>query len=109
VAKWQISLRETGLPAGRQARYTSDMFTVYVLSSAQRNYLYVGLSNNIDRRVEEHQKGKERTTRAYRPFELVYTEKFLTRQEARDKEKYLKSGSGKEWLKAYLSSVDRDL
>ena len=39
------------------------------------------------------------TTKPYIPFILIYSEKFETRAEARDKEKYLKSGSGKEFLK----------
>lgn len=75
------------------------MFFVYVLSSQRRKYLYVGLTNNLQRRVIEHESGKERTTKPYRPFILLHWEGFATRQEARMREKYLKSGSGKEWLK----------
>ncbi len=75
------------------------MYTVYVLKSITRTYLYVGMTNNIERRFLEHQRGKERTTSPYRPFNLVYTENFSLRVEARKQEKYLKSGSGKEWLK----------
>lgn len=75
------------------------MFYVYVLQSTVRNYIYVGLTNNVKRRVSEHQKGKERTTRVYKPFELVHVESFVNRRDARKREKYLKSGSGKEWIK----------
>jgi putative endonuclease len=95
-----------GRPACRQAgahAIINNMYTVYVLRSIQRKYLYVGLSNNIERRVKQHQEGREQTTRPYRPFELVYNEQFHTRQEARARERYLKSGSGKEWLKMHLS------
>lgn len=79
------------------------MFTVYVLRSQQREYWYVGLTNNLVRRVLQHQEGKERTTRTYRPFELIHTEVFNTRPEARKREKYLKSGFGKELLKRMYS------
>ncbi|PIP65731.1 endonuclease [Candidatus Peregrinibacteria bacterium CG10_big_fil_rev_8_21_14_0_10_49_16] len=83
------------------------MYFVYVLRSQQHKYFYVGLTNNLVRRVLEHQRGKERTTRFYRPFDVIHTEKFSSRQEARIREKYLKSGSGKEWLKAHFSYSER--
>jgi len=57
------------------------------------------LTNNIERRFGQHQKGKEKTTVPYRPFEIILTEEYLTRSEARKREKYLKSGIGKEWIK----------
>ena len=75
------------------------MYSVYVLKSISKNYLYVGMSNDVSRRVNQHNKGKERTTRAYRPFELVLSEEYSTRVEARKREKYLKSGCGKEFIK----------
>ncbi|HLD60707.1 MAG TPA: GIY-YIG nuclease family protein [Patescibacteria group bacterium] len=75
------------------------MYYVYVLNSLSRNYIYVGLTDVIDRRFKQHQQGRERTTAPYRPFELVHTEEFATRAEARKREKYLKSGIGKEWIK----------
>ena len=68
--------------------------------------MYVGLTNNLRRRLREHQQGKEKTTRAYRPFALVHFEEFPSRQEARGREKYLKSGIGKEWLKTLISTSD---
>jgi putative endonuclease len=75
------------------------MFFVYCLSSLSRNYLYVGLTDNLERRFSEHQSGKNHTTKPYRPFEIIFSEIFKTRKEARNKEKYLKSGVGKEFLK----------
>lgn len=47
----------------------------------------------------EHNDGKNRTTRPYAPFRLIYSELVHTRIEARKREKYLKSGAGKEVLK----------
>ena len=75
------------------------MFHVYVISSLVRNYVYVGLSGDVMNRFRQHQEGRERTTFPYRPFKLIHQEVFLTRLEARKREKYLKSGVGKEWIK----------
>jgi putative endonuclease len=72
---------------------------VYALKSVFRKYIYVGLSTNVPKRVQRHEEGRERTTKPYRPFELVLVEEFETRAAAREREKYLKSGSGKEFLK----------
>ena len=87
--------------AGWQTRWTMKYF-VYAIVSQNRNYIYVGLTNNLIRRLEEHNKGYNKTTKAYKPFKLIYSEKFSERIEARKVEKYLKSGSGKEFLKSLL-------
>ena len=76
------------------------MFTVYAIKSISRNYLYVGLTNNLEKRFKRHNKGYEKTTKPYSPFKIIFTEKFKTRLEARKREKYLKSGIGKEMLKS---------
>ena len=61
--------------------------------------MYVGISDNPDRRIEQHNRGYERTTRPYAPFDLVYSEVHPTRAEARKREKYFKGGSGRKQLK----------
>ena len=77
------------------------MYYVYAIKSLTRNYIYVGLTNNIERRILQHNKGENRTTKAYMPFIMIYSEKFETRNDARTKERYLKSGIGKEFLKKF--------
>lgn len=86
------------LPAGRQA-LSKNMYYVYALSSTVRRYIYVGLTNSPGRRIHQHQAGYEQTTSPYRPFRVLLIEEFSTRPEARMREKYLKSGIGKEFLK----------
>ena len=76
------------------------MFYAYAIFSLEWHYIYVGLTNDIERRFTEHQNGTNKTTKPYRPYKLIYTEEFDTRIEAREKEKYLKSGVGKEFLKS---------
>jgi putative endonuclease len=78
------------------------MYFVYALSSQVRSYIYVGMTDNIERRVGQHNSGKERTTKPYAPFTLIYKELYATRPEARKREKQLKSGSGKEFLKTLI-------
>jgi putative endonuclease len=75
------------------------MYKVYAIKSKNRNYIYVGLTSNLEERLQRRNSGREKTTRAYRPFELIYLEDQPTREEARKREKYLKSGVGKEFLK----------
>jgi len=75
------------------------MYYTYAITSTIKSYIYVGISNNPKRRINEHNKGKEKTTRSYRPFKILSVEQFDTRMEARKREKYLKSGCGKEYLK----------
>ncbi|MBS4066161.1 MAG: GIY-YIG nuclease family protein [Chitinophagaceae bacterium] len=75
------------------------MFTVYAIRSEIRNYIYAGMTVDLNRRLQEHNNGENRSTKAYRPFVLIYTETFATRVETRQKKKYLKSGIGKEFLK----------
>ena len=76
------------------------MITVYAIKSLSRNYIYVGMSNNVHTRFTKHNSRKNRTTKAYLPFFLIFQEEFENRIQAREKEKYLKSGVGKEFLRS---------
>jgi putative endonuclease len=58
------------------------------------------MTQNLEERLKRHNCGYERTTKPYRPFRLIHQEVFATRAEARVREKYLKSGIGKEFLKS---------
>ena len=75
------------------------MYYVYVLRSLKDGRFYVGMTENIDRRLKEHNQGRTRSTKGYRPWELFFSEPYDTRIAAREREKYLKSGIGKEYIK----------
>ena len=68
------------------------MYYVYAISSEEHKYIYVGLTSDLELRVKRHNDGRERTTRFYKPFELIYSEVCKTRMKARVQEKYWKSG-----------------
>ena len=70
------------------------MFSVYALMSKNRNYICIGLTNNLDGRTEEHNSGRNKNTKPYAPFELIHSENHNSRKDARKREKYLKSGVG---------------
>jgi putative endonuclease len=72
---------------------------VYILRSLKDRNLYIGLTSNLGKRVEQRNKGHERTTRSRRPFNLLHYEEFASRSAAREREKYFKSGFGRELIK----------
>jgi putative endonuclease len=80
------------------------MYLVYVLKSEVFKRYYVGMTNDLPRRLKEHNSGKTRSTGYYRPWQVLFFESFETRAEARTREKYLKSGIGKEFIKKWPRS-----
>jgi putative endonuclease len=77
-------------------------YFVYVLESEKDGRLYKGQTSNLDNRVQEHNSGKTKSTKGYIPWKLVYFEKFERREAAVLREKYLKTGIGREFLKRVL-------
>ena len=75
------------------------MFTVYVLYSEEFNRTYTGLTNDLERRLKEHNSKQNRSTKAYVPWKVIYKEEIETRIKAREREKYLKSGIGRDFIK----------
>ena len=76
------------------------MHIVYVLKSRKDNKRYIGLTNNLDQRLLEHNKGKVRSTKFRLPLELIYFEEIENRSDGAQREKFLKSGKGREFLKS---------
>ncbi len=75
------------------------VYFVYAIKSLKDGRIYVGMSSDVERRVSEHNAGKTKSSKGYCPWVLFFTEKCETRVDARIREKYYKSGSGKEKLK----------
>ena len=66
------------------------MFYVYVLKSTKDNNLYTGYTNDLKRRLVEHNSGKNISTKSRIPFELIYYEAYKSREDATQREKMLK-------------------
>jgi putative endonuclease len=97
------------LPAGRQVAQPQrrGMYIVYALQSLKDERIYVGLTSNLEQRLNYYNSGKVFSTQGYRPWKLFFTEEYKTRIEARNREKQLKSGYGKEFLKARSGVAQR--
>ena len=80
------------------------MFCVYVLRSKKNGAKYVGYTNNLKRRLSEHNQGKNFSTMGRGPFELIYAEAYLNSKDAWAREKFLKSGWGKNYLERVLKN-----
>jgi len=79
-------------------------YYVYVLLSGVDGNFYTGYTNNIQARVKLHNEGKVSSTKNRRPIKLIYWEGCINQQDATRREKYLKSGNGKIYLKNRLSN-----
>ncbi|KKR45832.1 MAG: hypothetical protein A3A97_04460 [Candidatus Terrybacteria bacterium RIFCSPLOWO2_01_FULL_40_23] len=78
------------------------MFYIYVIKSLSCSTRYIGSTGNIEKRLEEHNQGRVRYTKGRRPWQLIYSEKFVTLGLARKREIYLKSGQGRKFLDSVL-------
>ncbi len=77
------------------------MFHVYVLYSDSHDILYIGYTSDVANRLLSHnQLATKGFTVRYRPWRLVHTEMFGTKAQAMKREKELKSGKGREWIRA---------
>ncbi len=74
----------------------------YILRSTKDQGLYIGETANLKVRLQRHQAGEVISTRFHRPLKLVYYECFISRKDAKARERYLKSGYGREQIKIIL-------
>lgn len=78
------------------------MYYTYVLRSKKDSKWYTGYSDDLRKRFSEHNSGKIFSTKSRGPFELIYYEACLSEEDAKHRERYLKSGMGKRYLKNIL-------
>ena len=79
------------------------MYYVYVLKSLKDTKLYTGYTDNLERRLYEHNKGLVESTKNRRPLELLYYEHGGSKEDAVRREGCLKSGKGKRYLRTRLA------
>lgn len=80
------------------------MFYVYILQSKKDDSRYIGVTNDLRRRISEHNSGNAKYSNSKKPFVLLWYSAFTDKQIAYEFEKYLKSSSGYAFTKKHLIS-----
>ena len=81
------------------------MHYVYILWSSKSKNFYFGYTDDLKKRLDEHNKGLSKSTKPHRPWTLVFYSAFKNKKLAKDFERYLKSGSGKAFTYKRLVDV----
>lgn len=78
------------------------MFFVYVLYSFKDKKFYIGYTEDLEKRVSKHLLGEVDTTKSRLPLQLIYYEAYVNKKDAKEREKFLKGGSGHKYLNKQL-------
>lgn len=82
-------------------------YYVYILYNKIKNFIYIGYSENLTKRVAEHNSGLSQSTKNYKPLELIHYEAYRNIKDAKRREIYLKTNRGRTtlitMLKEYFS------
>lgn len=81
------------------------MFIVYILKNTVTGKHYIGSTNNLVRRVNEHRRGQARSTKQKGFWKIIYKEEYLSVIEAKRREKLIKSYKGGNAFKKLLAGV----
>jgi len=78
-------------------------YVVYILKSTKDRKRYIGVTADLKRRLFEHGQGLVKSTKNRRPLEVIHKEEFESKSAALQREKFYKSGKGREYLKDILN------
>ena len=78
---------------------------LYILKSVEYSKTYVGITDNLERRLSEHNTGQSTYTSKYTPWKIIYTESCDSMSEAHTREKYFKSAAGRKRIKEIHSGI----
>ena len=81
------------------------MYTVYVLQSLKDKRTYVGCTNNLERRLQDHNTGQVQSTKHRTPLKLIYKEEYSDKNEAFKREKHFKTSWGRRQLRKILAPL----
>lgn len=84
--------------------FKNKFYYIYVLKSSRDNHFYVGYTENLKSRFEQHSKGQVSSTKERRPLKIIYSEACLDKKDAMHREKYLKTYLGKLFIRNRLKS-----
>ncbi len=76
-----------------------SMYYVYILLNERKTRTYTGVTDDVDKRLTEHNAGRVKSSSPYRPYKIVHLESLRTMSEARHKENFYKSTTGRRKLK----------
>ncbi len=83
-----------------------EEFVVYILFSEKHNKTYVGFTSNLIERFKSHNiLGTKGYTIKFRPWKVIHVEFYISKSEAMQREKYLKTGKGREYIKSILRLI----
>jgi len=81
-------------------------YYVYLVKSQKSNWIYIGCTSNLKKRLEEHKTGKSYSTSKHLPIDLTYYEAYTSKSDAYERERHLKQyGSSLQKLKARLRGI----
>ena len=83
-------------------------YYVYILYNKEKNFIYIGYSENLRSRIVAHNKGESKSTKHYKPLELIHYEAYRNKKDAKRREKYLKSNKGKTTLMTMLKEYFKE-
>lgn len=87
---------------GSENSITIMFHYVYILQSTKNNSLYVGCTEDLIKRLREHNRGLNFSTKPYKPWQVIHYEAYLDKEDARRREDYLKTSQGARLLKRML-------
>ncbi len=79
-----------GLAIGDETTDFGFMFGTYIIKSEIKDWYYIGHALNVENRLKQHNAGRSKATKPYRPFKLVYCEEFETKSEAFKRDQQIK-------------------
>jgi len=100
---WRNGPPRLGKPKAKSRRVDAQvkvkMYYVYILVSEVQLKTYTGITDNPERRLDQHNNKNSFYTKSYVPWQLIYLEELPDRELARKREKYFKSAAGRRWMK----------
>jgi putative endonuclease len=84
------------------------MYSVYILLNRSKTRTYTGVAADVDKRLKKHNDGKVPSSRPYCPYNLIHVEAFRSLKEARQKERFYKSTTGRRRLHEIINRVSAD-
>jgi len=79
-------------------------FYVYILHNYQKNFIYIGFTEDLAKRVKYHNSGNVKSTKPYLPLKLIHYEAYVVKSDAKRREKYLKTNRGRTTLMTMLKN-----